>query len=115
MFVTVELSAELLGRLRREAARRGVSIDAVIADFAARLPSADGTPRHRLSFIGIGSSGRPEPMDIRRERAELAAKLLVDPNLMVAAACPVGDPPGRCARQLGDADCGAPSTLKVWP
>jgi hypothetical protein len=74
MSVTVELSDELLSRLRAEAARRGVSVDAVIADFAARLPSAHGRPKHRLSFIGLGSSGRTEPMDIRRERAELAAK-----------------------------------------
>jgi plasmid stability protein len=74
MSVTVELSDELLARLRAEAARRGVSVDAVIADFVARLPSAEGTPTHRLRFIGIGSSGRTEPMDIRRERAELAAK-----------------------------------------
>jgi hypothetical protein len=74
MSVTVELSDELLGRLRAEAARRGVSVDAVITDFVARLPAEEGLPTHRLSFIGIGSSGRSEPMDIRRERAELAAK-----------------------------------------
>ena len=38
-------------------------------------PPIEGeVPRHRLGFVGIGASGRTEPIDIRRERAELAAK-----------------------------------------
>ena len=74
MSVTVDLPAELVARLRAEAARRGVSVDAVIADFAARLPSGDPARQHTLNFIGLGASGRTEPMDLRRERAELAAR-----------------------------------------
>jgi len=46
----------------------------VIADFAARLPSDETDRPHALSLIGLGASGRTEPMDLRRERAELAAK-----------------------------------------
>ena len=68
--VTVELPEDALARLRAEAARRGVSIDVVIAELAARLPAEDPLE----SFIGCGASGRTEPFDIHRERAELAAK-----------------------------------------
>lgn len=74
MSMIVELPDELVARLQAEAVRRGVSVDAVIADLAARLPADQVPPRHKLSFIGLGASGRTEAMDIRRERAELAAK-----------------------------------------
>lgn len=43
MPVTVEVSAEVVDRLYAEAARRGVSIDAVIAELADQL-SADAAP-----------------------------------------------------------------------
>jgi hypothetical protein len=82
MSVTVDLPAELVARLRAEAARRGVSVDAVIADFA-RLPSGDSARQHTLSFIGLGASGRTEPMDLRRERAELAAKRDAEPERLL--------------------------------
>lgn len=74
MSMTVDLPDELVARLRAEAARRGVSVDAVIAEFAAGLPGGEAPPKRRLSFIGLGASGRTAPMDIRRERAELAAE-----------------------------------------
>lgn len=51
MSVTVDLPAEALARLHAEAARRGVSIDHVIAELAHRLPAgATSTKRRRLSF-----------------------------------------------------------------
>jgi hypothetical protein len=57
MSVTVELPDEALARLRAEAARRGVSIDTVIAEFAAQLPTDTPAPTHRkLAFIGAGAS-----------------------------------------------------------
>lgn len=75
MSVTVELPDDALARLRAEATRRGVTIDVVIAELAGRLPAGSSAPRkHRLSFVGIGSSGRTEPLDIHRERAELAER-----------------------------------------
>lgn len=64
--------AELLARLGAEAARRGVKIDTVIAEFAAQLPA--DTDDALTAFIGCGASGRTEPFDIHRERRELAAK-----------------------------------------
>jgi Ribbon-helix-helix protein, copG family len=70
MSVTVELPEDALARLRAEAARRGVSIDVVIAELAAHLPAEDPLE----AFIGCGASGRTEPFDIHHERAELAAK-----------------------------------------
>jgi hypothetical protein len=39
-----------------------------------RLPQPAVSRRHRLSFLGVGDSGRTEPTDVKRERAELAAK-----------------------------------------
>ena len=78
MSVNVDLPAESLRRLEAEAARRGLSIDQVIAELADQLP-ADGPRRNRrLGFVGIGASGDTRPLDIHRERAELADKKLAD-------------------------------------
>lgn len=71
----VELPAGALRRLESEAARRGVSIDDVIAELAARLPVEDPLE----AFIGCGTSGDTEPFDIHRERDKMvAAKLAED-------------------------------------
>ncbi|MGC1512261.1 MAG: hypothetical protein WA797_05035 [Acidimicrobiales bacterium] len=78
MSVTVELPAEALRRLEVEATRRGISIDDVIAELAARLPDEVPTGGHRLSFIGIGASGDTRPFDIHRERSELAERKLAE-------------------------------------
>ncbi len=55
MPVTVELSDEALARLEAEAARRGVSVDAVINELAARLPD-EGARARRQGLIGLGAS-----------------------------------------------------------
>lgn len=55
MPVTVELSDEALARLEAEAARRGVSVDAVINELAARLPN-DGARARRQALIGLAAS-----------------------------------------------------------
>jgi hypothetical protein len=80
MSVTVELPAEASRRLEAEASRRGISIDDVIAELAARLPNPSEAPSsgHRLSFIGIGASGDTRPFDIHRERAKLAERKLTE-------------------------------------
>ena len=74
MPVTVDLPPATLRRLEAEAARRGISIDDVIAEFAARLPIEDPLE----SFIGCGASGDTRPFDIHRERAELAERKLAE-------------------------------------
>ena len=75
MVVTVILPDEFVARLRAEAARRGISVDDVVVELAERLPTVEAPRRaRRLGFIGLGSSGRTGPMDIRLERAELAAQ-----------------------------------------
>ncbi|MEQ8716930.1 MAG: hypothetical protein RIE08_04900 [Acidimicrobiales bacterium] len=56
MSVTVELPVEALRRLEAEAARRGVSIDDVIAEFAAALPAEPNGPRRNPAFVGVGAS-----------------------------------------------------------
>jgi plasmid stability protein len=54
--VVVDLPEDALARLRAEAARRGVSIDLVIAELTAALPAERPPTKRRLSFIGLGSS-----------------------------------------------------------
>lgn len=77
MQVTLELSVEVHRRLFAEAARRRLSIDELITEFTSSLPR-DKAPK-RLSFIGIGDSGRPDlgrrHREIRQEQTEgLAAR-----------------------------------------
>lgn len=55
MTVTIDLPEDALARLQAEAKRRGVSIDAVVAELAQALPTNASAPR-ALSFIGLGSS-----------------------------------------------------------
>ena len=57
---SVELSDEVLARLRAEADRRKVTVENVIAELAARLP---GEGEHRFSFMGLGASGTAERHD----------------------------------------------------
>ena len=57
MPVTLDLSDEVLARLQREADRRGVSLDAVVAELASPLPTAsEPEERKRLGFVGLGAS-----------------------------------------------------------
>ena len=71
---SVELSDEVLAPIAAEAARRGVSVETVIAEFASCLRSDRVEDDAFESLLGCGASGRTEPFDIHRERAELAAK-----------------------------------------
>ena len=72
--MTLDLPAEAQARLQAEATRRGITLDQLIAELAHQLPAEGEHPKHRLGFVGIGASGRPEPLDIHQERADLAAK-----------------------------------------
>ncbi len=56
MTVTLDLPEEAQARLRAEAARRGVSVDLLIAQIAATFPAVTTTPTRKLGFVGIGSS-----------------------------------------------------------
>ncbi|MCB0976934.1 MAG: hypothetical protein KDB02_05695 [Acidimicrobiales bacterium] len=58
MSVTVDLSPATLARIEAEAARRGVGIDAVIAELAEALPAAtEPVTGHRFAFAGVAASG----------------------------------------------------------
>jgi len=70
MSITLDLPDDAIARLRAEAARREITLEALIADLAERLPSEDPLE----SFIGCGASGDAGPLDIHRERSELAAR-----------------------------------------
>lgn len=55
--MTVDLSDEVLARLRAAAARRGLSLDELIAELAAQLPADTTAPsQRRLAFVGAGAS-----------------------------------------------------------
>ena len=57
MTVTLDLSADALGRLRAEAERRGVSLDVLINELASRLPSKLATKNgSKLGIVGLGAS-----------------------------------------------------------
>ncbi len=71
MSVTVELPDEAVARLQAEAARRGISVDALVAELVEREFAPERTGRKVLGFIGMGSStsGRTA-----REAEELLAE-----------------------------------------
>ncbi len=56
MPVTLDLSDEVLVRLQREADRRGVSMDAVVAELALTLPTASEPEERKLGFVALGAS-----------------------------------------------------------
>jgi hypothetical protein len=56
MPVTLDLSDEVLARLRAEAARRGVTLDEVVAGLAAALPADDTVDAKKLGFVALGAS-----------------------------------------------------------
>ena len=78
MSTTVDLPPEILRRLLAEADRRGLTIDEVIAELAAGLPTEPSPRPKRPSFVGVGASGDTRPFDIHREREELAAQKLAE-------------------------------------
>lgn len=80
MVVTLELKAEVQSRLAAEAARRQMTVNQLITEFAEDLPlDPPAEAPKRLSFIGIGDSGRGDlgrrHREIRKEQtAGLAAR-----------------------------------------
>jgi hypothetical protein len=65
MSITIE---QLASRLTAEAERRGITIETLIDELAARLDDP------LEAFIGCAASGRTEPFDIHRERVDAAGK-----------------------------------------
>jgi len=77
MSVTVNLPEDLAARLEAEAARRGVTVDELVAEaVTARLPGAESDPLE--AFIGCGRSGRTEPFDLGQARRDLAERKLAE-------------------------------------
>jgi hypothetical protein len=57
MRVTIELSGEANARLNAEAARRGITLDQLIAQLAERIAAQPTkTPRPKLAFVGAAES-----------------------------------------------------------
>jgi hypothetical protein len=57
--LTIEISAEARARLEAEAARRGITLDQLVAEFAAELPTTHDEPKRGVLdvFFGSGDSG----------------------------------------------------------
>jgi plasmid stability protein len=58
---SVHLPDELVDRLAVEAARRGISVDALAAETLAAAfdqPGVPNGPRRHLAFVAIGASGQ---------------------------------------------------------
>jgi hypothetical protein len=57
MPVTIELPADAHARLDAEAARRGITLDELIAQLAEHLPvQPTETPQRKLAFLAAGAS-----------------------------------------------------------
>lgn len=54
--VVLDLPVEVQARLEAEAARRGVTLDRLIAELVKSFPVEAETPRRKLAFVGVGSS-----------------------------------------------------------
>ncbi len=77
MPITLDLPPDALARLEAEAARRGTTVDALVADLAAGLGSAAPSSDSALDgFFGAGDSGDSEwaSRDIHQLRHELAQR-----------------------------------------
>lgn len=78
MPVTIDLSPKAKARLIAEAARRGVTLDQLVAQLAADLPAVSPQPDDGLldAFFGSGDSGDSTwaTRDLQELRHELAQR-----------------------------------------
>lgn len=72
--ITVHLPDELAAPLAAAAAARGVDVEQVAAELVAEGLAGQDAPPVLEAFLGSGSSGRREPLDIHQARRELAAR-----------------------------------------
>ena len=80
MTLTIELSEDAQARLVGEATRRGITLDALVAELASSLPVV-GAEDPLEAFIGCGDSGDTRPFDIRSERSKLAEAKFQDESI----------------------------------
>lgn len=78
MTVTLDLPDEAVERLRREARRRGMTLDRLVAEIAAGLPGDEPVEGALERFVGSGDSGDESwaTRDLHTLRRELAQRLL---------------------------------------
>jgi plasmid stability protein len=72
--ITVHLPDELAAPLAAAAAARGVGVEQVAAELVAEGLAGQDAPDTLEAFLGSGSSGRHEPLDIHQLRRETAAR-----------------------------------------
>jgi hypothetical protein len=81
MTLTLELPAEAQARLEAEATRRGITLDQLVTELAAGLPTEQDRAAGTLQeFFGSGDSGNPTwaGRDIQELRADVARRRLGD-------------------------------------
>lgn len=71
MSITLDLPPDAQARLAAEASRRGMTVDALVTELVGRLPISPEPAASRLSFVGIGHSGRS---DLARRHREIRAE-----------------------------------------
>lgn len=83
MSLRLDLPADAEARLEAEAARRGITLDELVAELSARFPD----PKERVkgealkAFLGCGNSGEPswathDIHELRREMAERSSEVV---------------------------------------
>ena len=82
MTVTLELPAEAQARLEAEATRRGITVDQLVTELSASLPSKQEPAAGTLDqFFGSGNSGDPSraSREIHELREDAARRRLDEP------------------------------------
>lgn len=72
--ITVHLPDELAAPLAAAAAARGIAVEQIAAELVAEGLAGKGATDALEAFLGSGSSGQHEPLDIHQARRELAAR-----------------------------------------
>lgn len=72
--ITVHLPDELAGPLAAAAAARGIGVEQIAAELLTEGLAGQGITDPLETFLGSGSSGQHEPLDIHEARRELAAQ-----------------------------------------
>lgn len=74
MTITVHLPDELAAPLAAAAAARGVEVEQIAAELVAEGLAGSGAVDALEAYLGSGSSGQQEALDIHQARRELATR-----------------------------------------
>ena len=58
--LTITVSPRMAAKLRREARRRHVTVSQILRERIGDVEEPEGEPRRRISWAGVGESGKPK-------------------------------------------------------